>query len=480
MSQRTMPTPLGRCRMGLGRSEITPPANIYHRCWGAASHDAATGIHAPLFATVLIISPENSQAEHLLVTLDLGWLREGELDKLGARVAEETGFDPGRLIITFSHTHAAGNYDLDRIGDEGGNLIPVYLKKLPSLIAEAVEQARTAIEPVEIAYGSGHCDLARNRDYWDHETKQFVCGSNPERESDDTVVVGRVSDKDGRAVAHIVNYACHPTTLAWDNTLVSPDYIGGMRDVVEHGTGVPCLFLLGACGDLGPKDGYVGDTAVAERNGRQLGYAALSAIESLTPPGTEMTYSGPVVSGATIGVWSHEPLPASRIERVDEFVFQKLSLELPFLDLPTREQLSVQLDDWQKREAAARSDGHNDEAADCRAMVERTRRAFRRIEAVIPDGMAPYDILMWSLGEGVAIFVSGEPYNVLQRELRARHPNTPLFVTVLCNHGTGGYLLPKDDYGTGLYQESAAVVGPGALESIIDAISKQLTEWKMT
>jgi hypothetical protein len=29
------------------------------------------------------------------------------------------------------------------------------------------------------------------------------------------VLVGRVCDDGGRIVATIVNYACHPTTLAW-------------------------------------------------------------------------------------------------------------------------------------------------------------------------------------------------------------------------------------------------------------------------
>ena len=479
MSQRTMPTPLGRCYMGTGRSEITPPCNIYHRCWGAASHDAATGLHAPLFATVLVMREDDQAPENLLVTLDLGWLRDSELEKLSDRVATDTGVGRDGTIITFSHTHAAGNYDMDRIDEEGGHLIPVYLEKLPSLITEAVREAQAKVQPVEVAFGSGHCDVARNRDYWDEETNQFVCGSNPDRTADDTVMVTRITGENCQAVAHIVNYACHPTTLAWANTLISPDYIGGMREVVENGTGVPCLFVLGACGDLGPKDGFVGNTAVAEQNGRQLGYAALSAIEGLTPPGTEMLYAGPVISGATLGAWSHEPLGEKRRAAVGHTRTAQIDLELPFLELPTKSQLEIQLQEWKQREADALAGGQDRETADCRAMVERTRRAFRRIEPVTPSGKAPYRVVMWAIGEGVVVFVNGEPYNVLQMELRARHPKTAILVTVLCNHGTGGYLLPHDEYGAGLYQESAAVMGPGALEQVMDAVSDQLNQWEM-
>src|SRR3989442_14091799 len=88
------------------------------------------------------------------------------------------------------------------------------------------------------------------------------------------------------ALAGVFIYACHPTTLAWENTLLSPDYPGAMREVVEGVTGVPCVFLQGASGDLGPREGFVGDPAVADRNGRQLGYAVLAALEGMPPPGT--------------------------------------------------------------------------------------------------------------------------------------------------------------------------------------------------
>ena len=110
-------------------------------------------------------------------------------------------------------------------------------------------------------------------------------------------LVGRLSNDSGSGLATIVNYACHPTTLAWDNTLISPDWVGAMREVVEKSEGGLCLFCQGASGDLGPREGFVGDTSVADRNGRQVGHAALSALAALPPAGTEYRYAGPVISG---------------------------------------------------------------------------------------------------------------------------------------------------------------------------------------
>ena len=478
MSQRVISMPAGRCELGFARIDITPPAGIYHRSWGAAKHDASTGVHRELTASALVFVDPGSQAEHALVCLELGWLQAGDLQRLSDTVCSGTGLPAECVVLTFSHTHAAGNYDPDRLEHEGGSLIPGYLDELGTGLVDVVETARAAVQPVDLAFGYGRCDLARNRDYWDEENQLYACGTNPQRSDDDTVVVTRATDREGRVIVTLVNYSCHPTTLAWDNTLISPDYPGAMRDVVERETGAPCVFLLGASGDLGPRYGFVGETEAADRNGRQLGYAALSAMETLLPDGTEMRYDGPVISGATIGVWRHSPVDAERGQRLAAFDSAVMTLDLPLLDLPLQAELDRQLADWTSREETARREGQDEEAADCRARIERVRRAMRRIETLPPDRKAaPYGVTLWRIGEGVLVLVSGEPYNVLQRELRARFPATAIVVVVLCNRGTGGYLLPRDDYGKGLYQEEAAAIGPGGLEAAGEAITRQLESW---
>ena len=50
-------TPQSRCEFALAQGNITPPPDIYHRMWGAAKHDRATGIHRPLRASVVLLAP---------------------------------------------------------------------------------------------------------------------------------------------------------------------------------------------------------------------------------------------------------------------------------------------------------------------------------------------------------------------------------------------------------------------------------------
>lgn len=150
-------------------------------------------------------------------------------------------------------------------------------------IIDACREAAASARPAEITWGTGSCRLAVVRDlpYGDRD----VTGFNPDVAADDTIVVGRIADTAGVTMATILNYACHPTTLAWQNPLLSPDFIGPARRVVEEATGAPCVFLQGASGDLSPRDQYTGDLDVVERNGRIVGHAAMAALEELPAPG---------------------------------------------------------------------------------------------------------------------------------------------------------------------------------------------------
>ena len=66
---------------------------------------------------------------------------------------------------------------------------------------------------------------------------------------------------------------------------------------------------------------------------------------------------------------------------------------------------------------------------------------------------------------------------MLQRELRQRFPDTALVVMTLMDGGRVAYLPTADTYGKGLYQETIAVLAPGSLERLIDAVAAQLAAW---
>lgn len=472
LSRTEDPTPQSRCRFALAWSDITPPANIYHRMWGAAKHERATGVHRPLRATVAVFAPLNGDELQVVLALDHCVMGAAEHASLVAQAARISGVAKEEILVVFSHTHAAGLMGLDRAHLPGGDLIPPYLESLSETAGALVKQCLVSLQPAGIVYGRGRCSLATHRDFWDG--RQFVCGHNPGVPADDTVIVARVSDDSGQTLASIVNYACHPTTLAWENTLISPDYVGAMREVVEADTGAPCLFLQGASGELGPREGFVGDTAVADRNGRELGHAALAALTALPVAGTTFVYAGPVVSGATLGSWKHQPIdPGSKAT----WKLQRWHEPLNYRPgQPTAEQVQSDLADLQRQEAAARAAGDETRAADLRALAERKNRLLHRLAQLPPGDTFPLQVALWHIGDAIWIGVQGESYNLLQTELRRRFPQKILIVASIAADWGASYLPPNDLYDTGIYQESIAIVAAGSLEQLINSITTHLHE----
>lgn len=470
--------PQSRCQFSIEWVDITPPAGIYHRMWGAAKHERASGVHRPLRATVAMFAPIQNSDAHCQIVLALDHCVMGALEHeaMVASIAKISGESRDSILVVFSHTHGAGLMGLDRVDNPGGDLIPSYLQELAERSAGLVKRCRLSLQPADIVYGTGRCALAAHRDFWDGERNQFVCGTNPGGPADDTVVVARFSARNGESLASVVNYACHPTTLAWDNSLISPDYVGALRELVERETGAPCLFLQGASGELGPLEGFVGDPAIADKNGRELGYAALSALTALPPAGKAFCYRGPVVSGATLGAWDYQPLTSDELSALEIFHILRWKESLSYREeMPTIQDTEAALMDCLAHEKAARAEANLIQTEEHRALAERKKRLLTRLKQLPPGATFPLQVAVWSIGGGVWIGVQGESYSVLQMALRERFPNKAIVLASIAADWGASYLPPRELYGTGIYQESIAIVAAGSLEQLIESIAVHLS-----
>jgi len=470
-------TPQSRCRAGFARADITPPVGIYHRLWGAAQHERSTGVHRPLLATALWMEPIEAGTgdAKLILALDQCLLDAEDINAIRSRVAQVVPIAPGQVHVACSHTHASGWMSRSRTPFPGGELIGPYLKRLVHVSTDLAQRVADAVRPATIVYGTARCSLAMHRDYFDRDRQQYVCGFNPAGPADDTVLVARLTAEDGPTLGTVINYACHPTTLAWENTLLSPDFVGAMREVVEQHTAAPCLFLQGASGDLGPRQGFVTDPPVADRNGRQLGFAALSALEALPPPGTRFEYAGPIVSGATLGTWLHNPADSATRKRHAEWTWRSLRVDLPYRpDLPTIEATRAELKHWEADMETARLADDLERRRDCHAHVERANRQLVRLSALPTGANYPYSIVLGRIGTAMWVLAPGELYQVFQTTIRQQFPNGAVMIATLTNDWQPGYLPTAESYGHGIYQETIAVVAPGSLETLIGSVTREL------
>jgi hypothetical protein len=295
--------------------------------------------------------------------------------------------------------------------------------------------------------------LAANRDFPDPASGRIVVGWNPGVESDGTLLVGRVTDSTGHCLATLVNYACHGTILAWDNTAISPDYVGALRELVETQTEAPCLFLQGAAGELAPRHQYVGDVAVADQAGHCVGHAVLSTLASLPPPQQAFAYAGVVESGAPLGIWKLRP--AAPLPR--ELTTRAIEISLPIKrDFPSQQQLTTSL-------AAAESNFE-------RERLQR-RLLLRRSLGDEPTYRSQH--VLWRLGDVLLVSVPNEAYSVLQTSLRREAAPRPLLVVTLANGGRG-YLPPREDYAKATYSSTQSPFEPGCLEATIEGLGQEI------
>lgn len=476
MSIPPVATPTARLQLGLAIGDITPPADIYHRLWGAAKHDQATGIHKPLRASVIAFAPEaGSPAVHYLIALDLCLFRPPEMDEIRSNLIAQSGVTADRFTFTFSHTHSSGNFSRERSHLPGGNRIGPYLEQLPAKLAGLIKEATNSLAPVTLTAGMGLCNMGHNRDLADVSRSQYVCGFNPVEPPGLPLTTVRMTDDAGKTRGVVVNYPCHPTTLAWKNSLISPDYIGTLRETVEAATGAPCIFLLSACGDTGPRHGYVGDVESADRNGRQVGFSALATLESLPADHHDQHYAGPVFSGATLAEWKFLPHDAARQSSTRIFRCRRIVVPLRYLPgQPTVAQAEADLASAAALEAEAAGRCDAAEVARLRALGERHRRLLERIRPLPEGHVYPFEVDVWRTGDLVWLAIEGEPYHALQSELMKRFPHITFVVSVLANGARPSYLPERHDYGKPLYQVEIALLGPGSLEQLTDAIAAEV------
>ncbi len=441
--------------IGTARAQINPPAGIYARTWGSSDHDIADGIHRPLYATCLAIADAETSAPVYFVTLDLMvWLSAA--DEAGIRGPVEAALDiaPGRLILQLSHSHGVPFTDPGLADAPGGHLIAQYRSEILAACLEIAQDARADMAPSVLSWGTGKCGLAYNRDLVLPRTGEVVVGLNPEGPADDTLVVGRITGADGTVRATLVNYAAHPTSLGGGNRMISPDYIGAMRELVERETqGAVCVFLHGADGDLTPRRSFEDDTDAADQNGRELGYAALGVLAGLFAPGNRMVFDKRVDSGATLGLWRFEKQAPDRSVMANVGHATLRVGELPSIATCIRDVEDA-------------SDGFRRERA-------RRRLALRRKVGDAADFDLP--IYVWRLGRSLFVGAPVEFYSEVQISLRARFPDFTVIVLDVCN-GFLNYLPRKQDFERGTYAARISLFAEGSMERARDTAAAMMAQ----
>ncbi len=221
-------------KAGAARLDLTPPVGF--PLWGyAVRHDLASqGVRDSLLGRVVVL--EVGRTRLALVSLDLGRAPTRQSTAaIRKEIKKSAGVD--HLFLVASHTHNGPVIELDNWPDAKSS----YVRELEKKIAGGIVAAAKELAPARLGVASRQVPLNRNR----HSRRQ-----NPP--VDRELIVVRLETLKGKPLAHLVNFAAHPTMINSRDRQFSADYPGAMRQRVEKESGVPCLFLQGAGGDLSP------------------------------------------------------------------------------------------------------------------------------------------------------------------------------------------------------------------------------------
>jgi len=296
-------------RVGTGRAVITPPIGIEHAGWGAQTHHRAEGVHLDLWVTVLVVEGETETLA--ILDYDLMLVTVEDSNRIRREVAQVLGISPQNVRVSFTHTHAGpvwSDFLGSRSGRAGHELVPGFRETIWSQTLGAAHQAKADLRPARLAAGWGESTIAVNRRLR-APTGELVVGQNHDGFADHRVLVVRFDDLQENPLAALVGYAAHPIILAYQNRLLSPDFPGVAKRVVEELTGAPCLYLQGCAGNIMTVEALTGDLGAAERMGTMLGAEAAKVFTGIRTRPTQKRFAGIVESGAPLGIWEDEPLP---------------------------------------------------------------------------------------------------------------------------------------------------------------------------
>lgn len=437
-------------QFGLAIRDITPPIGIYSRNWGASPFDQALGIHQPLLMHCLCTVSGDSRT--VLLTADLGWWKNAEDErKIRSSLLNYFQLEESQLVFALSHTHAGPSICSTDVNMPGGELILAYLEFIQEKAIECIEEGFSKLFEGDMNWSYGVCDLACNRDLL--VDSDYLIGFNPLGIPDNTLLVGQIRDDKGELRAVICNYACHPTSFAHENDLISPDYVGEMRNTVEREIGVPCLFIQGASGDLAPKKQYVKEPAYVEANGRQLGYAVLSTLAQVGTADRNWEFEKALVSGAPLACWKEKEVSLNRNLKP-----RLIHVEVPYKVLPSLESI---LEEY--------------EACTDRVLKDRLWRKYNTRKSIGEKQKASIPVWLWKLGNAIVVAQANEAYSLFQKAVREAFPNHCIAFINIAN-GYVGYLATADLYDKDIYAVWQSPYAKGSLEILIEETKIGITK----
>jgi len=230
---------------GAAKTEITPPLGTFIN--GDFVSHYAQWIHDNLYSKALVLQYQDTTVA--IVVVDICVMPKEFVDDIKALITKETGISKGNVLLSSTHTHAAGS--VASVYLCAADLL--YTKKLPGLIVNSVVKAKENLCPAKIGFGSIDVpEHVRCRRYFMQDAykplnpvtagfdkvktnpfgkEHFIL--KPESNTDPEVSYLAVQSTEGKWISILANYSLHYVG-DWDNGTITADYFGVFAEAIKQ------------------------------------------------------------------------------------------------------------------------------------------------------------------------------------------------------------------------------------------------------
>lgn len=261
-------------RAGFGATDITPKLDGKPVFVAGFGHNRrATSVADPLLARAVVLQDDKSKIA--LVSIDVVGFFLEYVDQVRKQLPQFS-----YVLVSSTHNHEGP----DTLGLWGvtpfhSGVDPDYMQRLVGQIVKAVQAADKDLQPVTAEVGTTKLpELLHD-------------GRKPIIKHDELIALRFQHAQTNKTVGAIVQWNCHPETLASKNTKLSADYVGYTVNEVQAKLKCPLVYFTGTVGGLmtslnvelknakgeALKDGTFEKT---ELFGRLVGQGALRAFDN--------------------------------------------------------------------------------------------------------------------------------------------------------------------------------------------------------
>ncbi|MHB9130313.1 MAG: hypothetical protein ACYDBB_04365 [Armatimonadota bacterium] len=451
---------------GAAEIDITPCAGV-HLAGAISTYRPAKMVLDPLLTKALVLEADGRKL--CIVSMDLCIVTCEYCDRIRQVAAERFGFDPEAVMVHATQTHTApglGHFMIDQdftcIPGEskwirGGEI--EYSNLVVERTLEAIAQAHSQLQPVDIGVGSGvEARFTFNRRAVCRDGSIAMpwkgwqggpCGPTNilyiEGPMDPEVGVLCLRSHELTPVAMLASYTAHPVHV-FPKELISADWPGAWSDAIKarYGKCTP-LVLNGPCGNINPwppfDPDYVEDH---QRAGHELAKMTQHVIET-------MDFSSDAV----------------------------LDWRVKHLKIPFREFTPEQVAELQAYFAQYPEPRWANEA---RTEVEEEWMVNASIYSVYlqqqREGLFDYEIQVFRIGDAVFVGLPGEPFVESALRIKLNSPAKSTYVVHMINQYIG-YIPIKEAVTRGGHEGHIrywSKLVPEALDTIVDAAREMVAE----